>query len=199
MRQSKANMKAAKEKSDAALNRTNKKIDELGQETNTLYEQLTTIHGQFDAIRNLPSEQRVKFEKTKRIRSEWKDQVEKIQKDYNQAAAKAAGMGAAGAGLGVAVVTLGPAAAMGIATTFGVASTGTAISALSGAAATNRHWRGSAAEHWLPAAAVWRQDTRSSHSQVLSAGRSRAWRCCSVALCCGRISSSRNTLSISSR
>lgn len=39
--------------------------------------------------------------------------------------------------LGVAVATLGPTAAMGIATTFGVASTGTAISALSGAAATS--------------------------------------------------------------
>ena len=38
---------------------------------------------------------------------------------------------------GVAVVTMGPTVAMGVATTFGVASTGTAISALSGAAATN--------------------------------------------------------------
>ena len=42
-----------------------------------------------------------------------------------------------GVGAGVAVATIGPTAAMGIATTFGVASTGTAISALSGAAATN--------------------------------------------------------------
>ena len=39
--------------------------------------------------------------------------------------------------MGVAVVTMGPTVAMGIATTFGVASTGTAISTLSGAAATN--------------------------------------------------------------
>ena len=37
--------------------------------------------------------------------------------------------------LGIAVATMGPTAAMGVATTFGVASTGTAISALSGAAA----------------------------------------------------------------
>jgi len=37
--------------------------------------------------------------------------------------------------LGVTVATLGPTAAMGVATTFGVASTGTAISSLSGAAA----------------------------------------------------------------
>lgn len=45
--------------------------------------------------------------------------------------------------LGVTVATLGPSAAMGIATTFGVASTGTAISSLTGAAAN------SAALAWL--------------------------------------------------
>ena len=39
--------------------------------------------------------------------------------------------------LGVTVATLGPTAAMGVATTFGVASTGTAISSLSGAAANS--------------------------------------------------------------
>ena len=61
---------------------------------------------------------------------------------------KNAGAGAAGVGVGVAVVTLGPTAAMGIATTFGVASTGTAISTLSGAAATN------AALAWLGGGAL---------------------------------------------
>ena len=55
---------------------------------------------------------------------------------------------AAGAGLGVAVVTMGPTVAMGVATTFGVASTGTAISTLSGAAATN------AALAWLGGGAL---------------------------------------------
>ena len=45
--------------------------------------------------------------------------------------------------LGVTVATLGPTAAMGVATTFGVASTGTAISSLTGAA------RNSAALAWL--------------------------------------------------
>lgn len=61
---------------------------------------------------------------------------------------KNAGAGAAGASLGVAVVTMGPTVAMGVATTFGVASTGTAISALSGAAATN------AALAWLGGGAL---------------------------------------------
>lgn len=45
--------------------------------------------------------------------------------------------------LGVTVATIGPTAAMGVATTFGVASTGTAISSLTGAAAN------SAALAWL--------------------------------------------------
>lgn len=48
----------------------------------------------------------------------------------------------------MAIASLGPSAAMGIATTFGVASTGTAISTLSGAAATN------AALAWLGGGAL---------------------------------------------
>lgn len=67
----------------------------------------------------------------------WKQQAEKIESDYKAAAVKNAGAGAAGVSAGVAVAAMGPTAAMGIATTFGVASTGTAISTLSGAAATN--------------------------------------------------------------
>ena len=67
----------------------------------------------------------------------------KIEKDYKDAAVKNAG-----AGVGVAVVTMGPTVAMGVATTFGVASTGTAISTLSGAAATN------AALAWLGGGAL---------------------------------------------
>jgi hypothetical protein len=54
----------------------------------------------------------------------------------------------AGVVAGVGVVTLAPTAAIGIATTFGVASTGTAISTLSGAAATN------AALAWLGGGAL---------------------------------------------
>lgn len=56
--------------------------------------------------------------------------------------------GAAGTAAGAAVAAMGPTVAMGIATTFGVASTDTAISALSGAAATN------AALAWLGGGAL---------------------------------------------
>lgn len=58
------------------------------------------------------------------------------------------GIAGAGAAVGVGVAALGPTAAMAAATTFGVASTGTAISALSGAAATN------AALAWIGGGAV---------------------------------------------
>ncbi|MGL5550443.1 MAG: hypothetical protein ACRDD4_12145 [Culicoidibacterales bacterium] len=65
-----------------------------------------------------------------------------------KAAAGGGGAGATLGALGIAVATMGPTAAMGIATTFGVASTGTAISALSGAAAN------SAALAWLGGGAL---------------------------------------------
>ena len=78
----------------------------------------------------------------------FRSQAENIELEYNKADVKAAGQCAAGVGAGVAVVTLGPTVAMGVATTFGVASTGTAISALSGAAATN------AALAWLGGGAL---------------------------------------------
>lgn len=56
--------------------------------------------------------------------------------------------GVAGTAAGVGVAAFGPTAALAVATTFGTASTGTAISALSGAAATN------AALAWLGGGAL---------------------------------------------
>lgn len=144
----KTKLQLAQDKVQAAINKTNKTIEELGENTSSLYETLTTIQELFDKIRNVPSDKKLQYEELKQIRLNWKQQAEKIEKDYQEAAVKNAGAGAAGAGLGVAVVTMGPTVAMGVATTFGVASTGTAISALSGAAATN------AALAWLGGGAL---------------------------------------------
>lgn len=130
-------LQMAQLKAEAAAKKTNQKIDELGKHTSALYTALTQIQSLFDRIRNVPEENRLKYEKLKAIRVNWKQQAEKIELEYKKAEVKAAGQGAAGIGAGVAVAALGPTAAMGIATTFGVASTRTAISALSGAAATN--------------------------------------------------------------
>ena len=122
-------LQMAQQKAEAAAKKTNQKINELGKHTSALYTSLTTIQSLFDRIRNVPEENMLKYEKLKAIRVNWKQQAEKIELEYKKAEVKAAGQGAAGVGAGVAVAALGPTAAMGIATTFGVASTGTARSA----------------------------------------------------------------------
>ena len=148
MGKKKTKLQMAQEQAETALSLTNKKIEELGSHTGDLYAALNSIQESFDRIRNVPSEKKLEYEKLKSIRIQWKQQVDKIDSDFKNAVVKNAGAGAAGIGAGVAVAALGPTAAMGIATTFGVASTGTAISTLSGAAATN------AALAWLGGGAL---------------------------------------------
>lgn len=137
MSKDKSELQKAAENIALLVNQTNGKINELGSHAYCLNEVLSIIQNQFDKIRNVPGETKREYEKAKEVRLEWKQQVDKIESDYNTAAKAKLGAGAAGAGLGVGVVALAPTAAMSIATTFGVASTGTAIAALHGAAATN--------------------------------------------------------------
>ena len=87
--------------------RLNTQINTLGGYTKGLHEALTEIQYTFDKIRNVPSEQKIQYEELKKIRLNWKQQVVKIEKDYKNATVKNAGVGTAGAGLGVAVVTMG--------------------------------------------------------------------------------------------
>ena len=142
------NLKQAQEQTESAVKETNKKIEELGSNTEVLYNKLNDLQAQFDKIRNMPNDKKLEYQRLQEVRMEWKQQAEKIEADYKKTTIKTAGKGAAGVGAGVAVVTMGPTAAMGFATTFGVASTGTAISSLSGAAATN------AALAWLGGGAL---------------------------------------------
>ncbi|ETT45432.1 hypothetical protein BSK66_10070 [Paenibacillus odorifer] len=148
MSKKRSNLQIAQEQAELTIKKTNDKIEELGKYTSNLYTALTDIQELFDKIRNVPSEKHLDYRKLKVVRSNWKQQVEKIESDYKNAVVKNAGKGVAGVSAGVAVAALGPTTAMGIATTFGVASTGTAISALSGAAATN------AALAWLGGGAL---------------------------------------------
>lgn len=143
----KSALQMAQEEAQEAVNKTNIKIVELGENISDLSDALNDIQVHFDKVRNIPSDQKHKYEKAKETCLLWKQQAEKIEKDYENACKKGVG-GAVGAGVGVAVAALGPSAAMGVATTFGVASTGTAISSLSGAAATN------AALAWLGGGAL---------------------------------------------
>jgi hypothetical protein len=133
---------------EALIAETNLKINELGQYDFALYNALNHIQGLFDKIRNIPSDKQFEYQEIKKVSLSWKQQVDKIENDYETAKKTDIRNGAAGGLLGAGVATLGPAAAMGVATTFGVASTGTAISNLSGAAATN------AALAWLGGGAL---------------------------------------------
>lgn len=148
MKKKESNLDRARKQAEASLTATNAKIKELGDGSSGLYESLGTLQGLFDRIRNVPEESGIEYEEIKKIRLSWKQQADKIKADYEDTKVKQAGKGAIGTGVGVAVVAMGPTAAMGVATTFGVASTGTAISALSGAAATN------AALAWLGGGAL---------------------------------------------
>lgn len=108
-------------------------------------QQVRAVSDHINALANVPREFEVSLERTAaEIRSFEGKQIE-IKKAEAQAKrnAKGAAAGASLGALGVAVATMGPTVAMGVATTFGVASTGTAIASLSGAAAT------SAALAWL--------------------------------------------------
>ena len=137
MNQKKSDLKKAQAKANRFSEQVNRRIEELGVLTNKLNQQLTEIQRVFDEIRGISSEEELQLSELKKIRLNWEHQVEKIEADYRDIEIKASGFGAVGVGTGIAVAALGPTVAMGVATTFGVASTGTAISALSGAAATN--------------------------------------------------------------
>lgn len=95
-----------------------------------------------NSIANHPKEFDKKIREIKVIKNNFKQICDFTKKELEQVQKSAftAGVGVTG---GLAVTSLAPSAAMWVATTFGTASTGTAISALSGAAAN------SAALAWL--------------------------------------------------
>ena len=93
---------------------------------------ISNVENLVNSIANHPKKFDAEFEEINVNRSHFKDNCEFADRELQAA-------GGAGAGLaaGASVAFMGPTAAMWVATTFGTASTGTAISTLSGAAATN--------------------------------------------------------------
>ncbi|SDB12440.1 hypothetical protein [Eubacterium oxidoreducens] len=144
----KSELQIATDQIQDRIKETNQLIVELGEYTNNLNEKIEELQAQFDAIRNVKSGEKQICEEVKQIRENWVTQVRKIKKEYEQMKINNVGVGVAGVGAGVAVASMGPTFAMGVATTFGVASTGAAISSLSGAAAS------SAALAWLGGGAL---------------------------------------------
>lgn len=145
----KTKLELASEVVESLVKQTNEKINELGQNDYDLYNALIRIQEQFDKIKNIPSDKKLEYQAIKKVCLAWKQQVDQIESDYESAKKTEIGNGAAGGALGVGIATLGPAAAMGVATTWGVASTGTEIALLSGAAQTN------AALAWLGGGALY--------------------------------------------
>lgn len=127
----------AQEVTKEAVADTNKKIEELGEKGNELFPTVASLQVLFEMISGTPDETKIEYARIKEERLNWEKQAEVIENEYYKALGKNTGKGIAGVGTGIGVATMGPSAAMGVATTFGVASTGTAISSLSGAAATN--------------------------------------------------------------
>lgn len=132
-----AELQKAEYKLQDAVNEANIKITELGSSAEELFQSLNEIQDLFDTIRGVPSEKIPEYEELRKRRNNWKNQAEIIAEQYDTAIKTSVKGAAVGAGAGVAIATMGPQAAMGVVTAFGVASTGVQISTLTGAAATN--------------------------------------------------------------
>lgn len=108
---------------------------------------IINIETYVNSIANTPKEFESSIEEVKIHLQKFKAILD-IKYDEAKANHISGSIAGAGVAVGAGVAALGPTAAMAAATTFGVASTGTAISALSGAAATN------AALAWLGGGAL---------------------------------------------
>ena len=108
---------------------------------------ISNVECLINSIANRPKSFDTDFDEININRKSFTDACEFAEKEVQAARAAAASAGA-GLAASASVAFLAPTAAMWIATTFGVASTGTAISTLSGAAATN------AALAWLGGGAL---------------------------------------------
>lgn len=99
------------------------------------------------SISNAPKEFNAKLVKIETGTIEFRNTENYAEEAYQKAIASGVGV-AAGVGVGATVAAMAPTAAMWVATTFGTASTGTAIASLSGAVATK------AALAWLGGGAL---------------------------------------------
>ena len=97
---------------------------------------ISNVENLINSIANHPKKFDAEFSEINTNRSHFTESCDFADREL-QAAREAAGGAGAGLAAGASVAFMGPTAAMWIATTFGTASTGTAISTLSGAAATN--------------------------------------------------------------
>lgn len=109
---------------------------------------IVRVEKYINGLANTPKKFSKEFSEIRACFSGFNHYVENLEKDASRANYAAGGASGAGVLMGAGVAALGPTAALAVATTFGTASTGTAIAALSGGAATN------AALAWLGGGAL---------------------------------------------
>ncbi len=119
----------------------------LYRERTRAVDMIMHIEDLVNSIANRPKDFDTEIAEIKTSRESFVGACEFARQELETAKKSALGAGA-GAATGAAIVSVAPTVAMWVATTFGTASTGTAISALSGAAATN------AALAWLGGGAL---------------------------------------------
>lgn len=126
-----------------AINQYNDAYTTLKDTGDTLYRERTRaldlvvhIEDLVNSIANHPKIFNAEMAEIKTNKEQFISTCDFAQQEIEMARNSALGVGA-GVATGAAIVSVAPSAAVWVATTFGTASTGTAISALSGAAATN--------------------------------------------------------------
>lgn len=128
------------------VNRTSTKLFE--QRKQVVVEVIGPVEEYVNELANTPKD----FDKSVRAfrvaTDRFEGVVQRVEEEFAAVRKLGGGGGLAGATAGVGLAAFGPTAAVAVATTFGTASTGTAISALSGAAATQ------AAVAWLGGGAL---------------------------------------------
>lgn len=135
--------KEALEIYDKAVQKYNSTYGEVTKNCNILYEKrratisiIDAVNILINSIANSPKEFQSTLTRIEQEKEDFRKAEEFAAEAYDAAVKSGVGVAAGVAG-GAAVASLAPSAAMWVATTFGTASTGTAISALHGAVATN--------------------------------------------------------------
>lgn len=141
-------LKKANEKYQKTASAVAKKAEELHFfRLNSSKKVIKKVEQYVNQLANSPKEFAANIQKLKISFENFNKVLKKLEQEDNVATVSGSTAGV-GVATGVGVAAFGPTAAMAIATTFGTASTGTAITALSGAAATN------AALAWLGGGAL---------------------------------------------
>lgn len=111
--------------------------ENLYKERKRLVRQLNKAYQYINRLKHTPEEINIQIEKIKLNLDDFENLLSYAEKHVNQVNLKHAITSSTSVVTGAGVAAFAPTVAMSVATTFGTASTGTAISALSGAASTN--------------------------------------------------------------